>query len=55
MFSISSEGNLSFRINLHRDDLITLVYIKSLLSKLAKRDIGVIVESKKMYTNLTML
>lgn len=49
MFSITSEGNLSFRINLHRDDHITLVYIKSLLSNLANRDIGVIVESKKVY------
>ena len=47
-FSISKEGNLSFRINLHSDDLISLKYIKNLLSKLSNRDIGIIVESKKV-------
>ena len=47
-FSISSEGNLSFRINLHSDDRISLEYIKYLLRKLANRDIGSIVESRRV-------
>lgn len=48
MFSISKECNLSLRINLHSDDLISLKYIKSLLSELANREIGSIVESKRV-------
>ena len=34
-----------FRSKLHRDDRGSLVYIKNLLSELAKREIGVIVDS----------
>ena len=48
MFSIINEGNFSFRINLHSDDLISLEYIKNMLSKLANRDIGSIVKSKRV-------
>lgn len=49
MFSISKTGTLRFRIKLHYDDRDTLVYIKNLLSKLAKREIGVIVDSKNKH------
>ena len=45
MFFISKEGNLNFRINLHSDDLVSLEFIKNLLSKLANRDIGSIVRN----------
>lgn len=46
IFFISNSGALSFRIKLHRDDRESLVYIKNLLSELAKRDVGIIVDSK---------
>lgn len=46
LFFISNSGNLSFRIKLHSDDRQSLVYIKNLLSELANRDIGVIIDSK---------
>lgn len=46
MFFITKLGALSLRIKLHRDDRQTLVYIKNLISSLAGRDIGVIVDSK---------
>lgn len=47
MFYISTKGDLNFRIKLHSDDRNTLCYIQSLLSKLANRNVGVIVDSKK--------
>jgi hypothetical protein len=40
---------LKFKIKLHYDDRNTLVYIKNLLSRLANRDIGVIVDSKNQH------
>lgn len=46
MFSISKLGALSFKIKLHWDDRQTLLYIQSLLSELAGRVVGVIVDSK---------
>lgn len=46
MFFISKLGALSFKIKLHWDDRQTLLYIKNLLSELAGRDVGVIVDSK---------
>jgi hypothetical protein len=46
MFFISKSGALSFKIKLHWDDRQTLLYIKKLLSELAGRDVGVIVDSK---------
>jgi hypothetical protein len=46
MFFISKLGVLSFRIKLHWDDRQTLLYIKNLLSELAGRDVGVIIDSK---------
>ena len=46
MFFISNTGYLNFRIKLHYDDRDTLIYIKNLLSRIANRDIGVIVDSK---------
>lgn len=46
MFFISKDGYLKFKIKLHHDDRPTLVYIQKLLSRLANRTIGVIVDSK---------
>jgi len=46
LFFISKTGALSFKIKLHWDDRQTLLYIKNLLSELAGRDVGVIVDSK---------
>jgi len=46
MFFISTKGDLSFRIKLHTDDRQALEYIKTLLSGLANREVGVIVDSK---------
>lgn len=46
MFFISKSGALSFKIKLHWDDRQTLIYVKNLLSELAGRDVGVIVDSK---------
>lgn len=46
MFFISKKGDLKFKIKLHCDDRQTLVYIQKLLSRLANRPIGVIVDSK---------
>lgn len=46
---ISSKGDLYFRIKLHWDDKQSLVYIQNLLSELAKREIGVIVDSKNKH------
>ena len=46
MFYISKLGALAFKIKLHWDDRNTLVYIKSLLSELAGRDVGIIIDSK---------
>lgn len=48
LFYISRSGVLSFRIKLHWDDRQTLVY-KNLLSELAKREIGVIIDSKNKH------
>lgn len=49
MFYISTTGALSFKIKLHWDDRETLVYIKTLLSGLANREVGVIVDSKNQH------
>jgi hypothetical protein len=49
VFSVSKTGTLTFRIKLHYDDRETLVYIKNLLSKLAERELGVIVDSKDQH------
>ena len=49
MFYISTKGALSFKIKLHWDDRQTLEYIKNLLSELANREIGVIVDSKDQH------
>ena len=49
VFSISKTGTLTFRIKLHYDDRKALVYIKNLLSKLAERELGVIVDSKDQH------
>ena len=49
VFSISKTGIFTFRIKLHYDDRNTLVYIQNLLSKLAKREVGVIVDSKNQH------
>ena len=46
MFFISKDGYLKLKIKLHHDDRPTLVYIQELLSRLANRTIGVIVDSK---------
>ena len=45
MFFISNTGALNFRIKLHSDDRETLSWIQRLLSGLAGRTIGVIVDS----------
>ena len=49
MFYISKTGALSFRIKLHEDDKGALEYIKNLLSELANREVGVIVDSKNSH------
>lgn len=49
LFYISKKGDLKFRIKLHCDDRQTLVYIQKLLSRLANRTIGVIVDSKNYH------
>lgn len=49
LFYISRSGVLSFRMKLHWDDRQTLVYIKNLLSELAKREIGVIIDYKNKH------
>lgn len=49
VFSISKTGTLTFRIKLHYDDRNTLVYIQNLLSNLAKRKVGVMVDSKNQH------
>lgn len=49
LFYISRSGVLSFIIKLHWDNRQTLVYIKNLLSELAKREIGVIIDSKNKH------
>ena len=49
MFYISKTGALSFRIKLHEDDRGALEYIKNLLSELANREVGVIVDSKNSH------
>lgn len=45
MFFISKTGAFNFKIKLHYDDRDTLLYIKKLLSIIANRDIGVIIDS----------
>jgi hypothetical protein len=49
LFYISKKGDLKFRIKLHCDDRQTLVGIQKLLSRLANRTIGVIVDSKNYH------
>lgn len=49
VFYISKTGTFTFRIKLHYDDRNTLVYIQNLLSKLAKREVGVMVDSKNQH------
>lgn len=49
MFYISTSGALSFKIKLHWDDRETLEYIRNLLSELANREIGIIVDSKDLH------
>lgn len=48
-FYISKKGDLKFKIKLHCDDRQTLVYIQKLLSRLANRTVGVIVDSKNYH------
>jgi hypothetical protein len=48
-FYISKKGDLKFKIKLHFDDRQTLVYIQKLLSRLANRTVGVIVDSKNYH------
>lgn len=49
MFYVSTTGALSFIIKLHWDDRETLVYVQNLLSELAYRAVGVIVDSKNQH------
>ena len=44
LFYISPSGALSFKIKLHWDDRQTLVNIRNLLSELAKREVGILVD-----------
>lgn len=46
LFFISHSGALSFKIKLHWDDRQTLVYIKNILSELADRKVGIILDWK---------
>ena len=55
MFFISTTGALSFRIKIHYDDRQTLEYIQKLLSELANRDIGIIVDSKNQHESYYMV
>lgn len=49
MFYVSTSGVLSFKIKLHWDDRETLKYIQDLLSELANRKVGVIIDSKDLH------
>jgi intein-encoded DNA endonuclease-like protein len=49
MFYISTSGVLSFRLKLHWDDRETLKYIQDLLSELANRKVGIIINSKDLH------
>ena len=49
MFYISKTGALSFRVKLHEDDRGALEYIKNMLSELANREVGVIVDTKNSH------
>lgn len=48
-FNISKKAHLKFKIKLHCDDRETLVYIQKLLTRLANRKIGVIIDSKNYH------